>query len=382
MAKDMDISGVTLESAGKTIYTAPKGTVVKQKGHLLLEGLSGVDAASAIDLKLMSGTEQIARFSRNIELGTTATIPVGGSYTRMPDITGKKWYAARSATPGEENFAITNHVGLWMWSSSLGSANWADLASKGIGHVLLNEAYFTSHSDGEIRTLVEQAAAAGVIIHVWQQCFYSNGEWISPVDDSVPRYKQEVYDEIIRRALHYIDLGIKGIHFDYIRFGGTGMKHDFPEKGITAVGAITEFCRQVSEAVDKVNKHVILSAALMAEGASGIPYYGQDPAQMGKYIDILMPMIYRYSANGGNRGANWAINMANYYADNSSGAEVWPGTTTYDIPGATENTLTGLSAERILEDCQDFMKSRATGVVLFRFTIGNIGNMTGQLWDK
>ena len=41
------------------------------------------------------------------------------------------------------------------------------------------------------------------------------------------------------------------------------------------------------------NKNIIVSAALMPETNVNPYYYGQDSSQMGKYLDVLMPMAYK-----------------------------------------------------------------------------------------
>ena len=63
-----------------------------------------------------------------------------------------------------------------------------------------------------------------------------------------------LFDEIIGRAETYLNynVGIDGLHCDYIRFGGTASQHNFPDDGITATGAITEFSRQFSAAAKKI----------------------------------------------------------------------------------------------------------------------------------
>jgi hypothetical protein len=90
-----------------------------------------------------------------------------------------------------------------------------------------------------------------------------------------------------------------------------------------------------------------------------------------------MPMIYRYTETGGDHGALWAQSMADYFVGRAGKAEVWAGTTTYKYVGTN---IAGLTAEQMVNDCRVFLNSKATGVALFRFGLGNMGDLT-HLWD-
>ena len=172
-------------------------------------------------------------------------------------------------------------------------------------------------------------------------------------------------------------MGVDGIHLDYIRFGGTAYKHN-PSEEVTAVGCVTEFCRQMHDAVKAVRPDIVLSAALMPEPDSEY-YYGQDPAQMGQYLDILMPMIYYHSEGYRKNGAKWALGVADHFATKGAPAAVWAGLTTYEDTDTAQ--VVPMSPERILEDCRMFAdSSMATGVVLFRYGLGELPDLNG-LWN-
>lgn len=364
----------------KRIYSSP-GTVVGAGEYLVLsyrggEIDTGISASVPVEIYMTAGDGVVIdSFLRDDEIGKKSGHPDGGSYSRLPDGTGK-WFVTSSATSGEKNFGYSNRNGVWMWSTHLMGAPLATLASKGIGHIILNEQAFKSYTEEEVLVRIAEAEALGMTVHIWIQCFYSNGTWISPVDDENKRYDQELFDGIIARAESYLDMGIEGIHLDYIRFGGTAHLHNH-DNGVTGEGAVTEFCRQISARLKAKNSRAILSAALMWERESAY-YYGQNSAAMGQYIDILMPMIYRYAeGSGSDRTASWARSTADYFAANSGGAEVWAGLQTYRY---VSGSASGLSQEEILNDCRDFTETAATGVVLFRYGLGNFPDLT-NLWD-
>jgi hypothetical protein len=271
-----------------------------------------------------------------------------------------------------------NCNGIWLWSKYMNEADLDEFAAKDIKNVILHEVAFTRHGVDSTLAFIREAQSKDIRVHIWFQCFYKDGEWVNPVDDSLNRYKQEYFDEVIARAVDYVKMGVDGIHLDYIRFGGTAYKHN-PSEEITAVGCVTEFCRQIHDAVKAANPDIVLSAALMPEPDSEY-YYGQDPAQMGQYIDILMPMIYYHCDSYRKNGLKWALGVADHFATKGAPARVWAGLTTYEDTDSTQ--VVPMSAERILEDCRVFAdSSMASGVVLFRYGLGTLPDLHG-LWNE
>lgn len=269
------------------------------------------------------------------------------------------------------------NTGIWLWSQYMKTVNLDILAGNDIRNIFLHEVAFTNHGTDATVEFVRSAHAQGLKVHIWLQCFYSNGSWVNPVDDANNRYKQEYFDEVIARAVKYAGYGVDGIHLDYIRFGGTAYKHN-PSAEITAVGCVTEFCRQISVATKAVNPDLVLSAALMPEPNSEY-YYGQNPAQMGQYIDILIPMIYFRTDGYRSGGSAWAVNVANHFATKGAPAKVWAGITTYYDTDSSKTV--GMSASEIRSDCEIFTATKAEGVVLFRYGIGAIPDLNG-LWSN
>lgn len=273
-------------------------------------------------------------------------------------------------TVDARNFKNTNAV--WVWSSYMNQVDLQEMKDKNIGNIILHEVSFKNHGEDSTVAFIKAAKKKGIMVHIWFQCFYSGGKWISPVDDEHNCYKLDYYDEVITRAEHYLDLGVEAIHLDYIRFGGTAHKHN-PSAEITATGAVTEFCRQISTRLRAKNRNVVLSAALMPEPDSEY-YYGQDPAQMGKYLDILMPMIYRHSPSYTKGGYYWGAKVAAHFAEKGKPAQVWAGTTTYN---GDDGNVKPMNAKDIMVDCRTFIGTGAKGVVFFRFGLGEIPDMTG-----
>ena len=272
--------------------------------------------------------------------------------------------------------APVNTNGIWLWSKFMNEVDLDDLHAKAIDNIILHEVAFEKHGVDSTLAFIHEAQSKGMKVHIWFQAFYKDGKWINPVDDSLNRYKQEYFDEVIERAVKYVGYGVDGIHLDYIRFGGTAHKHN-PSEEITATGCVTEFCRQINKATKAANPKIILSAALMPEPDSEY-FYGQDPAQMGQYIDILMPMIYFHCDSYRKGGRPWAKMVADHFATKGAPAKVWAGLTTYEDTEAEH--VVPMNAERILQDCRMFTDStKAEGVVLFRYGLGELPDLNG-LW--
>jgi len=263
--------------------------------------------------------------------------------------------------------AQINTNGIWVWSKYMNEVNLDELKEKNIGNIILHEIAFEKHGVDSTMAFVRAAESKGILVHIWFQCFYSGGKWVSPIDDEKKWIKQDYYDSVIARAKQYVDYGVKAFHLDYIRYGGTAHKHMVSEH-CSPTWSITEFCRQFNVAVKCMDSTILLSAALMPEIDSEY-YYGQNPAQMGEYIDILMPMIYRHSKTYKKLGPQWPDESAKWFVAHAGKAQVWAGTTTYD---GGEDVVRSLSAEELLSDCEDFRDTGVKGIVLFRFGLGPI----------
>ncbi len=380
----VDLSGVGLYLSDqyfsrKCIYTAPEGTslaagerlVLSTEDETLLTGMSS-DADFTLKLAASATGKAIDEFTRDAEFTKAHALTARGSYQRIPD-GGAQWRALTYSSKAAENaiFSLegTVRAGVWTWSSHIPSlmaddcAELKSLKAKGYDHIILNYAAFNQSSKKTTIKFLEAAEREGIAVHAWIQCFY-NGGWINPIDDENNRYKEEVFERIVSNAQSYIEeYGVKGLHLDYIRFGGTAPKHN-PSAEVNAVGAVTRCCRELRELCDSYDEGLVTSAALMPDETPNGYYYGQNIDQMTRYIHIMMPMIYRYSYGYSDEACR---NVANRFADNAHGAECWAGTTTYK---GTDDGLTPMDAAGILKDCNVYKDSKAAGIVLFRYGLG------------
>ena len=366
-------SSLRLEAGGKQFWSA-SGITVPANGKIVAEAsVAGYDSFSLV---APDGTK-LDTFSKSDVREDSRAATASTSWSRLPDCSGR-WFTVLTPSKGEENYGVEvgNTVAIWVNQSSTNSVSLEALCKRGIGNIVLHEWAYKNYGASKVTSLCEEAHRLGMKMHIWLQCFWWNDDikWRSPVidrsGDTPARYDQALFDDVLGRAASYMDQApIDGIHFDYIRFGGTAYKHNFPEDGITGVGAITEFCRQANVKLKAKNPNVILSAALMGE-TNAQSYYGQDPGQMTQYIDVLMPMAYISSYNYSST-AN--VNVANWFADRCApGTQSWHGVSTYN-----SNTQ-GLSEAEIYRDCKNITNSRAHGIALFRYGLGTLPNFSGM----
>ena len=379
----MDLSGLGLYITdeyftGQSIWAAAAGQKLAAGERLVLstgdETLrTGISSAAQCILKLAveDGTA-VDEFDRSKAFADPAPAYPRGSYQRIPEGTGD-WRNMTYNTMGRENkiFSLDDYhrTAIWAWSSHVPSMSENDFASLknlkklGYDHILLNYVAFETADRRQTLAFLDKCEELGISVHCWMQCFYKGG-WVSPVDDENKCYREDLYADIRAHAKKYLeDFGVKGLHLDYIRFGGTASKHNINAE-VNSVGAVNRCCRELREITDNYDEGLVMSAALMPEPNTEYAY-GQNPAQMGEYIHILMPMEYRYSYGWSDARCK---SLTDWFCEHSGGAEVWAGITTYT--GNDSSGVKGMDAESLRKDIDIFMDSQADGLVLFRYGLG------------
>lgn len=380
----MDLTGLGLYITddfftGQSIWTAPAGMKLSAGERLVLSTddktlRTGISSSAQFILKLAveDGTE-VDGFDRSEAFENPAPAFARGSYQRIPDGSGT-WRNLTYNSLGAENklFSVGDyrHTAVWAWSSHVPSMMENDAASLknlkrlGYDHILLNFAAFESSNRRNTIAFLEECEKLDINVHCWMQCFYKGG-WINPIDDENKCYREDIFADIREHAKTFLeDFGVKGLHLDYIRFGGTASSHNVSSE-VNSVGAVNRCCREIREIADSYDEGIVTSAALMPEPDTEYAY-GQSPSQMGRYIHILMPMLYRYTYGWNDARCK---SLTNWFCDNAGGAEVWAGITTYT--GNDSGGVNGMDAAGIRRDIDVFLDSRARGLVLFRYGLGS-----------
>ena len=263
-------------------------------------------------------------------------------------------WAAVAAIAGQQT--AQRHYGYWLHGRTMKDVDVRSLAAVGTTDVFLHEHAFAVHGQKDVETWIAQATAAGLNVHVWMQAFY-NGKWINPVKDGAP--DKNLFDEKIARALSHARIpGVAGIHLDYVRYPGTAFKTP------GGTDAVSEFVRQAATRLHQVSPRLVVSAALMPETTSNEHYYGQDYAALSKYLDVVLPMIYKGNYK---KTTQWIASTSKWYVEHSKGAQVWSGLQGYK----SDEEVSPLPTPEITADAKAALDAGAAGVVIFRWGVTN-----------
>lgn len=250
---------------------------------------------------------------------------------------------------------IAKGYGYWMWASGIKSTNLKTLKKLGTKHIFLHSYAIDLYGKSTVKSWIAKANKYGMKVHIWMQVFY-NGNWVRPVNDD-GSLKYSYMSKKISLAKSYAKIsGVAGIHFDYLRFGGTAYKYATSNK------AINYFTKKASIEVRKVSPNCIVSAAVMPEPGMMDYYYGQDVSEMSKYLDVIVPMAYK-----GNYGKNteWIKYVTSAFNLESNGAQIWTGLQAYK----SDDNVVKLSTSQLLKDAKASIAGGAKGVVLFRIGV-------------
>ena len=239
----------------------------------------------------------------------------------------------------------------------MNNLNLASLSSQGTKHIFLHSYAFTAYGTSSVLSWINTARSYGINVHIWMQICY-DGNWIRPINDD-GSFKYSFIAGKVNEARYYASLsGVAGVHLDYLRFGGTAHYYS------NSAEVINYIVTQIYSAVKSVNPNCILSAAIMPEPNMLIYYYGQDIPTISKYLDVIVPMIYK-----GNYGKNtaWIQQTTKEFVEMSNGAQVWSGLQTY----RSDEDITRLSYNELFGDAQASLNGGARGVTMFRWGITN-----------
>ena len=252
-----------------------------------------------------------------------------------------------------------NH-GMWLFASDMKKVNFKTLQKYGTKHIFLNFICFKYYGKSYVQSWIKQAKSHGIKVHIWMQVFYANGGWQYPAKNGKINYN--MINSKVKLAKSYAKVkGVAGVHFDYLRYPGTAYKHG------GAVKAVNLFVKKATAAIHKVNKKLIVSAAVMPEPSSMKYYYAQDIPTMGKYLDAIVPMVYKGNYH---RDANWIKYITQTFAKQSKKAQIWTGLQAYK----SDAHVTKLSAKELTNDANAAIYGGADGVILFRFGLFNFIN--------
>ena len=251
--------------------------------------------------------------------------------------------------------------GYWVNKWDMLDVNLKKLSKLGTKHLFLMHTAVDLYGEAKVLKWIKKAHKYGMKVHMWISVFYQNGKF-TPAANMDGSYSYGHMASIINRTKYYASLkGVDGIHFDYIRYGGTAYKYE------NSVKAINYFVKTASKELRNVSSDIILSAAVMPEPNGMKYYYGQDVSTMSKYLDSIVPMVYKGNYHA---SAKWIKKTTKAFVKLSKGALIWTGLQTY----RSDWDLTKLSYKELLKDAKAAKKGGASGVVLFRWGLSELLN--------
>ena len=298
--------------------------------------------------KLKTDNRGNAKVYLNLKKGTHK---VKYSFKRVP---------AYSASSGSYKIKVKAKMakgnGYWLWPAHMKSISLKSLAKKGTKHLFLHVEAISAYGKSYVVSFIKKAHRQGIKVHLWMQICYSGGEWVSPVRDD-GSYKYGFMNKKIAEAKRYAKIkGVDGIHFDYMRYGGTAHKHK------NAVESINYFVKKTAIQIHKIRPNCIVSGALMPEPSMMEYYYGQDVPTLSKYVDALLPMVYKGNYH---QTRSWIKSVTQTFVKQSNGAQIWTGLQSY----YSDSNTNKLPHSTLLKDAKASKNGGALGIVLFRIGI-------------
>jgi len=251
--------------------------------------------------------------------------------------------------------------GIWLLSMDMESVNFDKLQKLGTKHIFLNAKAIERFGKTYVETFAQEAKSHGIKVHLWMQVFFTVASgWINPVKNG--KVNTKLINSKVKEAKTLAKVkGIGGVHFDYVRYPGNAHQYK------NSVKAVNSFIKKASKAVHKVNKKLIVSAAIMPEPSAMKKYYAQDIPTMSKHVDVLVPMVYKGNYHAGTK---WIKSVTKAFVKQSKKAKVWTGIQTYK----SDENLKKLSAKALMKDADSAALGGAYGVMLFRYGIMNYIN--------
>ncbi len=227
--------------------------------------------------------------------------------------------------------------GIWLNARDMDTVDFGLIKGR-ITDIFLSETV----TDDKLPGFLKKAHDNGIKVHMWVFCFNKEGKWVDPKNEAIRT-------DIKNRIKSHLQKGVDGIHLDYFRYPGTAYKYDGTE-------AITSFAKEVKSLIPAGK---VLSAAVMPEGTVNTYYYGQDYAQLGKYL-ILCPMIYKGNYK---QPTSWIKSTTANIKKLSGNATVWAGLQTY----YSDSNVKLLTSGEMKVDVDNAIAGGADGVVFFRW---------------
>jgi methionine-rich copper-binding protein CopC len=211
--------------------------------------------------------------------------------------------------------------------------------------------------NGTLQPFITKFNGTGIGVYAWVESFKDfKGNWFNPEKNVT--LENQIISDINNIARNY---NVNGIMLDYLRYPGDAYLYP------NATMIINNFTAAIKSNINQINNmnitgkpHILLSAALMPEGASNNYYYGQNYTSLAHYLDFLSPMIYV-----GNYGetTTWIGNITKYIVSQANGTPVVTILQTYN----GDNDVNPISISQLDLDIKTAISNGSNGYLAFRY---------------
>lgn len=233
--------------------------------------------------------------------------------------------------------------------ASVTSSDVAKWVKAGITDVFVQARASTDNTE-KLRTVINLCKNTNIRVHAWIICFATNDGF------DVSQKQQNMITTFIKKVIK-ID-GVDGISLDYVRYNGLN-------PSIVNPNVITGFVKDVNTIVKGYDSSLLVSAAVFAEKAGTVTYYGQDYTALSPYLDIMIPMTYKYDYGGSD---SWLSSSTKYVVDRAKESMVVSAITSYKSVGSN---LQVLSTSALEHDAQVVLDAGSKGYIIFRYGLLN-----------
>ncbi|MCI5867463.1 MAG: hypothetical protein SOZ23_03600 [Methanosphaera sp.] len=197
----------------------------------------------------------------------------------------------------------------------------------------------------KLKEVVSLTRGSNIRVHAWVICFSTSHGF------DISDKQQTMIKNFISKVIK-ID-GVRGVCLDYVRYSGSNPSSVVPSK-------ITNFVKAVNSIVKSNDPTKTVSACVFAEKAGTKVYYGQDYAAMSPYVDVMLPMAYKYDYHA---GRNWLKDVTAYVVKEAKYSKVVTVLQTYK----EGSKITMLPKSELTDDAKAVMSVGSCGYSLFRY---------------
>ena len=256
--------------------------------------------------------------------------------------------------------------GIWLKAESVSNLNVTTLKKLGITDVFIKCNLISTPTYSSVLTaILKKLQGTNIRVHAWITCFIdANGNWVNPTNTTQQTKLLNAIKDIVK------NYNVSGVNLDYVRYPGTA--HNYTN----ATATITSFVQKVYNTVKSINSSVAVSADVMPEGSMNAYYYGQNYTQLAKYLDFMVPMIYKgnygYSSSTGTNskgqsGTSWIGSTVKYIVSQTNGIPVIACLQTY----RSDSNVTAIPASELQNDINAAVTNGSSGYALFRYGLIN-----------